>query len=103
MSGLLAPIPAPRVSLVALTPDLLAAMAGDRDGVRPFAWPSWWPDERDRGHRGMGGGRAGESELDGAWGPRAVVDADGGCSVMPGSTDRRCRSSAGSTIRRSSA
>src|SRR3954453_3572302 len=77
MSGLLAPIPAPRVSLVALTPDLLAAMAGDRDGVRPFAWPSWWPDERDRGHLAMWRERAAESELDVAWGPRAVVDADG--------------------------
>ena len=77
MSPLLAPISAGRLSLVVMTPDLMATMCGDVDGARPFAWPSWWPDDRDRGHLAMWRDRAAEAELDIAWGPRAVVDAHG--------------------------
>ena len=77
MSGLSAPIRAERLSLVVMTPDVLASMSGERDEVPPFAWPSWWPDERDRGHLTMWTNRAVQSDLNIAWGPRAVVDADG--------------------------
>jgi [ribosomal protein S5]-alanine N-acetyltransferase len=77
MSGPSAPIVSQRLSLVVMTPDVLASMRGGRDDVRPFAWPSWWPDERDRGHLTLWRNRAVEAELNIAWGPRAVVDADG--------------------------
>jgi ribosomal-protein-alanine N-acetyltransferase len=77
MSVLLAPILADRLSVIVMTPDLMATMEGDVDGARPFAWPSWWPDERDRGHLALWRNRAAEAELNIAWGPRAVVDAHG--------------------------
>jgi RimJ/RimL family protein N-acetyltransferase len=77
MSGLSAPILSERLSLVVLTPDLLATMSGELDEARPFAWPSWWPDEGDRRHLTMWRNRAAESELNVVWGPRAVVDAFG--------------------------
>jgi RimJ/RimL family protein N-acetyltransferase len=77
MSGPSAPILSERLSLVVMTPDVLGLMSGERDGVRPFAWPSWWPDERDRGHLTMWMNQAAVAELHSAWGPRAVVDADG--------------------------
>jgi RimJ/RimL family protein N-acetyltransferase len=60
-----------------MTPDVLASMSGERDDGRPFAWPSWWPDELDRGHLTIWRDRAVEAERNIAWGPRAVVDADG--------------------------
>jgi RimJ/RimL family protein N-acetyltransferase len=77
MSGLSAPILSERLSLVVMTPDLMATMSGDLDEARPFAWPSWWPDERDRRHLTIWRNRAAEAELNIAWGPRAVVDAHG--------------------------
>jgi RimJ/RimL family protein N-acetyltransferase len=77
MSGVSASILSERLSFAVLTPDLLASMSGDLDDVRPFAWPSWWPDERDRRHLTMWTNRASESELNITWGPRAVVDARG--------------------------
>jgi RimJ/RimL family protein N-acetyltransferase len=76
MSGLSAPILSERFSLVVMTPEVLASMRGERDEARPFTWPSWWPDERDRVHLTMWRNRAVEAELNIAWGPRAVV-ADG--------------------------
>jgi RimJ/RimL family protein N-acetyltransferase len=60
-----------------MTPDLLATMCGDRDEVRPFAWPSWWPDERDRRHLMMWRNHAAEVGHNTAWDPRAVVDISG--------------------------
>ncbi len=76
-SGLSAPIQSERVSLVVMTRELMASMIGDRREGAPFAWPSWWPDELDRGHLAMWVDRAAQAELDVAWGPRAVVDAHG--------------------------
>src|SRR4051794_14976461 len=77
MSGLSAPILSERLSLVAMTPELLATMSGDLDEASQFAWPPWWPDEHDRRHLTMWRRRAAESSLNVAWGPRAVVDAHG--------------------------
>jgi [ribosomal protein S5]-alanine N-acetyltransferase len=77
MSALSAPILSDRLSLVVMTPNLLATMSGDLDEARPFVWPSWWPDEPDRRHLAMWSHRAAEAELNIAWGPRAVVDVHG--------------------------
>jgi RimJ/RimL family protein N-acetyltransferase len=77
MARLWAPIVSERLSLVVMTPDVLAAMSGQGDGASPFAWPDRWPDERDRGHVTLWRSRAAAGELNIAWGPRAVVDAHG--------------------------
>jgi ribosomal-protein-alanine N-acetyltransferase len=76
MTGLLLPIHTPRLSLVALTTDLLALMSGDEDGSRPFDWPGWWPDDADRRHLAIWHDRAAVDERNIAWGPRALVDPD---------------------------
>jgi RimJ/RimL family protein N-acetyltransferase len=72
----LLPIRSRRLSLVALTAELLALMSGDADGDRPFDWPVWWPDETDRRHIRVWQDRAAAAERNVAWGPRAVVDTD---------------------------
>jgi hypothetical protein len=77
MLGLSEPIVSERLSLVVMTPDVLGSMQGERDEVRPFAWPAWWPDEVDRGHLAMWTSRAVKAEPNIAWGPRAVIDAEG--------------------------
>jgi len=77
MSGPSPPILSERLSLVVMTPDVLAAMSGEGDGPQPFAWPSWWPDESDRDHLKLWRSRAAEAELNITWGPRAVVDTYG--------------------------
>jgi len=76
MTGLLLPIHSPRLSLVALTTDLIALMSGDADGSRPFDWPAWWPDDADRHHLEIWQHRAAGGERYIAWGPRALVDTD---------------------------
>jgi RimJ/RimL family protein N-acetyltransferase len=76
MTDSLLPIVAARLSLVALTPELLALMSGDAVGARPFEWPAWWPDDTDRRHVRFWQTRAVAAERNVAWGPRAVVDAD---------------------------
>ena len=70
------PIRSPRLSLVALTAELLALMTGDADGDRPFDWPTWWPDETDRRHIRVWQERAAAADRNVAWGPRALVDDD---------------------------
>jgi RimJ/RimL family protein N-acetyltransferase len=77
MLGLSEPIVSDRLSLVVMTPDVLGLMQGERNEVRPFVWPAWWPDEVDRGHLAMWTTRAVEAEHNIAWGPRAVIDAAG--------------------------
>src|SRR5215218_9761145 len=77
MPGLAEPIVSERLLLVALTPDVLALMSGERDDARPFVWPTWWPDDTDRGHLSMWTDRAMAAARNVAWGPRAVVDAYG--------------------------
>src|SRR5215216_2714148 len=77
MLGLSEPIVSERLSLVVMTPDVLGSMQGERDEVRPFAWPAWWPDEVDRGHLAMWTSRSVKAEPNIAWGPRAVIDAEG--------------------------
>ena len=76
MTDSLLPIRSQRLSLVALTAELLALMSGDADGDCPFDWPPWWPDEADRRHVRIWRDRAAVAGFDLAWGPRAVVDAD---------------------------
>jgi RimJ/RimL family protein N-acetyltransferase len=76
MTDLLLPIQSQRLSLLALTTELLALMSGDADGNRPFDWPSWWPDDVDRRHLRIWRQRAAAAERNIAWGPRALVDAE---------------------------
>jgi RimJ/RimL family protein N-acetyltransferase len=76
MSDSSLPISSPRLSLVALTTDLLAQMTGDTDGNRAFDWPAWWPDDTDRGHLRMWQERAVAGERNVVWGPRALVDTE---------------------------
>ena len=76
MSDSLVPIVSPRLSLVALTPELLARMRGDAVGEHPFDWPAWWPDATDRAHLRFWHDRAVGGERNVAWGPRALVDAN---------------------------
>jgi RimJ/RimL family protein N-acetyltransferase len=71
------PISSERLSLVALTPDLLATMSGDGDEARPFDWPMWWPDDGDRRVLTVWRSRAAQGLPDVTWGPRALVDGDG--------------------------
>jgi RimJ/RimL family protein N-acetyltransferase len=70
------PIRSRRLSLIALTSELLAMMSGDAEGERPFDWPAGWPDETDRRHVRMWQDRASRAERNVAWGPRALVDAE---------------------------
>jgi RimJ/RimL family protein N-acetyltransferase len=74
MTDLLRPIPASRLSLVALKTDVLALMSGDAHGDRPFDWPGWWPDDADRAHLARWRDRAAAGTCNVAWGPRALVD-----------------------------
>jgi RimJ/RimL family protein N-acetyltransferase len=76
MTDSLLPIRSERLSLVALTAELLVLMSGDAKGDRPFDWPAWWPDEVDRRHVRIWRDRATAAERNITWGPRAVVDAD---------------------------
>ena len=76
MLDLLSPIHSPRLSLVALTVELLAFMSGDVVGDAPFDWPDWWPDEADRRHVRIWQDRAAAADRNIEWGPRALVDAD---------------------------
>jgi RimJ/RimL family protein N-acetyltransferase len=63
-----------RLKLIALTAEDLAAILDDhRPGV-PFTWPTWWPDEADRGHVELWRERATKPKAGLAWGARAVVD-----------------------------
>src|SRR4029079_819258 len=75
--NLLAPIVSERCALVVLTPALIATMRGEDDGAAPFRWPAWWPDDADRVHLRIWAERARASEAHIAWGPRAIVDAQG--------------------------
>jgi [ribosomal protein S5]-alanine N-acetyltransferase len=70
------PIRSERLSLVALTAELLALMGGDTEGDRPFDWPAWWPDAVDRRHVRIWRDRATATARNIEWGPRAIVDAD---------------------------
>src|SRR5262245_55380704 len=76
MTDSLAPIRSERLSLVALTAELLALMSGEAVGLRPFDWPTWWPDETDRSHVRIWQRHAATGERRVEWGPRAVVDAE---------------------------
>src|SRR5580765_5346434 len=76
MRDLLSPIHSPRLSLVALTVELLAFMSGDVAGDAPFDWPDWWPDETDRRHVRVWQDRAAAADRNIEWGPRALIDAD---------------------------
>lgn len=73
----LSTISSERLSLVALTPDLLAMMSGEVASERPFEWPTRWLDDVDRVHVSMWLERAAQSDVNVAWGPRALVDAHG--------------------------
>ena len=76
MADLLSPIGSRRLSLVALTADLLALMDGDGNGVPPFLWPDSWPDDADRTHLSVWRDRAAAADRNVEWGPRALVDTD---------------------------
>jgi RimJ/RimL family protein N-acetyltransferase len=75
MPDLPPPIRSRRLSLVALTVELLDLMSGDVVGHAPFDWPEWWPDETDRRHVRVWQGRAAAAHRNIEWGPRAVIDA----------------------------
>src|SRR6478609_5310421 len=90
----LSPIRSERLSLVAMSPELLAIMCGQPASDRPFDWPTWWPDATDRGHLTMWRARATEAAVNIVWGPRAIVDANremvghGGFHLPPQSLER---------------
>jgi RimJ/RimL family protein N-acetyltransferase len=75
MMDLWSTISSERLSLVAMTPDLLAMMSGEVAAERPFEWPKGRPDDTDRAHIATWQDRAAQTDANVAWGPRALVGA----------------------------